>query len=792
MADSFVLISDSDSEGNRSPPLRCHRSPPPPLPTDIIDLTCEDTSTDAALQSILTIIDLTEDTCSPPNSPPNSPPHITGRADQDSGDAPAAPAAHTPHPWLCSNTTQKTEATLGPSPAAPWHSTLTEPGVTMDTAESRENWSGCSPTSSCHSSSCSPEQSCSTTTFNSDLGSLASIQLDSDLLSLSPSSLDSTSSWKASGPEEETAHLCQQGELPPEQSPVPAIPTTTGTLLEARDSPPLRVIQQVTPSSTKADSKAWLNQLQHPRSGVQHLFPQRVTPKRETLSLDPSSLDGSSHRRAHDPEEETPHHCQQRELPLRLSPGPDNPTTSGKAQESLLEASDLAPLKAIQHVTPARTKADSKAWLNKLHYFRRSGVQHLLLQGVAPNRETPQQKPELMPSGKMSMVHTTIEENFLEGTLHFLSDFVSHQHCPPKEIISHLIRQILLNPHQGEILKDIYMLLMKIQMLHPANTATVGWDWTLLKHIMEDQEKTPGQLLFLQYVLQTLEDDFQQNLRLRLLQKSIAKKVLSCDKCFNNVKEVVEWLAAAVTGVGFSQPQEQPQEITSPSSEARSEQSSAAPWLASTHQAEVAPPAFFAQKVMLLLQRMLSIAVEVDKSPICSSSKIANVIFPFILNIPLRSQREAFINTMESQLLRCKLLELLFQHSCKVPTTLPLSLAKILYFLSHFSVLPQYKDKTATWQTWDEMLQYLSLLLMSYQNVILEHLQSSLSDRMDLIIQKAKPKLQDSSDISHLDIELKIEDFMNRMEQLLEQPFPLQITEKLCMLRQLLLIATAT
>ena len=62
------------------------------------------------------------------------------------------------------------------------------------------------------------------------------------------------------------------------------------------------------------------------------------------------------------------------------------------------------------------------------------------------------------------MVHTTMEENFLEGTLHFLSEFVSHQHRPPKEIISHLIRQILLNPHQGEILKDTYMLLMKIQM----------------------------------------------------------------------------------------------------------------------------------------------------------------------------------------------------------------------------------------------------------------------------------------------------------------------------------------
>ncbi|KFR05070.1 SUMO-interacting motif-containing protein 1, partial [Nipponia nippon] len=428
--------------------------------------------------------------------------------------------------------------------------------------------------------------------------------------------------------------------------------------------------------------------------------------------------------------------------------------------------------------------------LNKLHYFRRSGVQHLFLQGVAPNRETQQRKPELIPSGKLSMVRTTMEENFLEGTLHFLSDFVSRQHCPPKEIISHLIRQILLNPYQVEILKDTYMLLMKIQMLHPANAATVGWDWTLLKYIMEDQEKPPGRLLFLQYVVQTLEDDFQQNLRLRLLQKSIAKKVLSCDTCFNNVRDVVEWLVAAVTGVGFSQPQEQPQEMTSSLADARAEHSSSAPRLASADQAEVAPPAFFAQKVMLLLQRMLSIAVEVDKSPNCSSCKIADVIFPFILNIPLRSQREAFLNTMESQLLRCKLLELLFQHSCDVPTTLPLSLAKILYFLNHSSVLLQYQDETATWQRWDEMLQYLSLLLMSYQNVILEHLRSSLNDRMDLIIQKAKPKLQDGDDINHLDIELKIEDFISQTQQVLGQPFPLQIMEKLCMLRELFLIFT--
>ncbi|XP_065547084.1 SUMO-interacting motif-containing protein 1 isoform X1 [Lathamus discolor] len=704
MTDSVVLISDQDSEGSRSPPLRrrARRPSRPALqsPAEIIDLTCEDMSTDPVPWTSLTIIDLTEDTCSPP--------HSTSQADQDPGQAPASPAAHTFHPWLFSTLKQETEA--GSSPAAPCHSTPMEPSATTDTAEST-NCSCISPTPSCCSSSSSLEQNCSTTTFNSDLGSLASMQLDSDLLSLSPSSLDSSSSWRASGPEEETAHLCQQRELPPRLSPVPAIPTTPG-----------------------------------------------------------------------------------------------------KAQGPLLEASDLQPHKAIPQITPAlaRTKAENKVWLNKLHYFRRSGVQHLFLQGITPNRETQQQKPELMPSGKLSMVHNTMEENFVEATLHFLNEFISYQHCPPKEIISYLIRQILLNNHRGEILKDTYMLLMKSQMLHPANATTVGWDWTLLKYIMEDKvlgtmcyieqgsssveclrEKPHGQLLFLQYVVQTLEDDFQQNLRLRLLQKSIAKKVLSCDLCFNNVKEVVEWLVATVTGVYLSRPQEQPQETTS-SAETRAEHGSSTPWLASTDQAEVAPPAFFTQKVTLLLQRMLSIAVEVDKSPNCSSCKIADVIFPFILNIPLRSQREAFLNTMGSQLLRCKLLELLFQHSCDVPTTLPLSLAKILYFLSHFSVLLQYQDETAIWQKWDEMLEYLSLLLLSYQNVILEHLRSSLTERMDLIIQKAKPKFQDSDDISHLDIHLKIEDFISRMQQVLGEPFPLQIMEKLNMLRELFLFITAT
>lgn len=62
------------------------------------------------------------------------------------------------------------------------------------------------------------------------------------------------------------------------------------------------------------------------------------------------------------------------------------------------------------------------------------------------------------------MVHAAMEEKCLEGTLCFLNEFVSCQHHPPKEIICHLIKEMLLDTHKGEILNDIYTLLMKIQM----------------------------------------------------------------------------------------------------------------------------------------------------------------------------------------------------------------------------------------------------------------------------------------------------------------------------------------
>uniref|UniRef100_K7G7J6 Uncharacterized protein n=1 Tax=Pelodiscus sinensis TaxID=13735 RepID=K7G7J6_PELSI len=108
--------------------------------------------------------------------------------------------------------------------------------------------------------------------------------------------------------------------------------------------------------------------------------------------------------------------------------------------------------------------------------------------GKVPRRaENARRKAQPIPSTKLSMVVTTMEENFPRGTLQFLTDFVSCQHYPPKEIVSHVTRNILLSSEAGPLLKDAYMLLMKIQICKSATTAVLSWDWDLLRYVLEEQ-----------------------------------------------------------------------------------------------------------------------------------------------------------------------------------------------------------------------------------------------------------------------------------------------------------------
>ncbi|KAM9694302.1 SUMO-interacting motif-containing protein 1 isoform 1-T1 [Trichechus inunguis] len=440
----------------------------------------------------------------------------------------------------------------------------------------------------------------------------------------------------------------------------------------------------------------------------------------------------------------------------------------------------------VQARTPQGT-LHNRPCLHRLKYFLRPPVHHLFFQTLIPDKDTREskgRKVEPIPHRRLRMVTNTIEENFPLGTMQFLMDFVSPQHYPPREIVAHIIQKILLSDSETvDVLKEAYVLLMKIQQLHPANAKTVEWDWKLLTYIMEEEgQNLPGRVLFLRYVVQTLEDDFQQILRRQRqhLQQSIASTVLSCDKQPHNVRDVIKWLVKVVTEDELTQPPD-------------GNQTSSETGILKASSSQPSPQADLTkntnQLIVCQLQRMLSIAVEVDRTPTCSSNKIAEMMFGFVLDIPERSQREMFFTTMESHLLRCKVLEIIFLHSCETPTRLPLSLAQALYFLNNSTSLLKCQSDKTQWQTWDELIEHLQFLLSSYQHVLREHLRSSVIDRKDLIIKRIKPKPQQGDDITAVDVEKQIEAFRCRLIQMLGEPLVPQLQDKVHLLKLLLFYA---
>lgn len=72
--------------------------------------------------------------------------------------------------------------------------------------------------------------------------------------------------------------------------------------------------------------------------------------------------------------------------------------------------------------------------------------------------------PEPLCRQSLSLVYSTIEENYPEGTLQLLGDFIQPRYYPPVAITSHLLRGIFLDTQSSYVLAiDAYNLLMKIQ-----------------------------------------------------------------------------------------------------------------------------------------------------------------------------------------------------------------------------------------------------------------------------------------------------------------------------------------
>lgn len=72
--------------------------------------------------------------------------------------------------------------------------------------------------------------------------------------------------------------------------------------------------------------------------------------------------------------------------------------------------------------------------------------------------------PEVLCRQSLSLVYSTIDEDYPEGTLQLLSDLVMPGYYPPRDIMIHLLCNILLNqkcPHH--LCVQAFSLLMRAQ-----------------------------------------------------------------------------------------------------------------------------------------------------------------------------------------------------------------------------------------------------------------------------------------------------------------------------------------
>ncbi|CAL8263929.1 unnamed protein product [Lota lota] len=295
----------------------------------------------------------------------------------------------------------------------------------------------------------------------------------------------------------------------------------------------------------------------------------------------------------------------------------------------------------------------------------------------------------------LRLVYSTIEESLPEGTVQLLSDLLQPGFYPPKDITTHLLRGILLGPRcQMHLRVQAFDLLMKTQRHHRADKTTIPWDWELLTSTMDNQDPAKRHRcevvrMLLEYVVRTMEDDFRAKLSSAALKQSIARAFLSCNSEIAKVREVIRWLCSAimkstVEGGGDEGSRERDDHI----------------------------------RMASVFQRMLRMALEVDCSPVLSAGRLSQELFHMLLIVvPLRSHRKLLLDSLQSELLKCKLLQHLLEHSCTEKTPLPMSLSLLLHFLKHGTPSQEPTDGAQRWPKWEELVELLWMLLLSYNKV---------------------------------------------------------------------------
>ncbi|XP_049600061.1 uncharacterized protein simc1 isoform X2 [Syngnathus scovelli] len=362
----------------------------------------------------------------------------------------------------------------------------------------------------------------------------------------------------------------------------------------------------------------------------------------------------------------------------------------------------------------------------------------------------------------LSLVYATMDEKCHEGTLQLLSDLLHPGWRLPQDVMSHLLSGILLNPLcPPQICVQAWNLLMRAQIHHVVDKNTVPWSWKMLTAVMSTQEVKkkhhPAVVrMLLEYIVQTLEDDFSHKKSTSELHQSIARATLSCNQHFQQVQDVIKWLF-------FSIIKSTENEKTSKAAREEDEHI----------------------RIVSILQRMLCLALEADRSPAISSHKLSQELFFTLISIkPRRAHRLLLLESLQSNLLRWKLLEQLLDDACPLKAPVPMSIGRMLHFLENCTLAADPTDDGVRWKKWEELVKHLWMLLVSYNTTMKGFLHNPASK------QKRQPgSLVNKKDdmLTKADICKSVEAFLSRSQADVGQALPLHVEESLTYLQDFLL-----
>ncbi|XP_071947723.1 SUMO-interacting motif-containing protein 1-like isoform X2 [Antedon mediterranea] len=296
---------------------------------------------------------------------------------------------------------------------------------------------------------------------------------------------------------------------------------------------------------------------------------------------------------------------------------------------------------------------------------------------------------------EMSNIHNNIIEGHQEEEVHseaitYIHDFTTTDIYPEKQCLKYLL-DTLVAVGSRDLTCQTYKTLKHIQNHHKLTRKDFSEDWNQIMDILKPLETEcnilfyRNRLLYLDLLTSVLEEDLNKHKLRNTTAQSFLCKMLSPDHEMANLASLSLCLLSVL------------QRTFDNSSDMFLEEG--------------------IQRSLLLLQKILTLSVEVSKSRPEGAMKIAeHLLYPF-RNLSKVEHRSQLLETMQSNLLRIKLIELWLENCCVVrdvciPTSGdPISINKILN--RHFRCTPSSTVEDAS-VACEELAMMLYLLLKSY------------------------------------------------------------------------------